>query len=163
MVAVSVGDQKRHPTMQAVTLLTSYRCRALRCTSHLACGCDRDLISGLVQAVLTASRLHAHKLGLHGYEMMGLTVVQDNHVICISQAILHNSNAFASRLPEPALIVESSEHVANLRSEGLKAMPRTASLCAGSACNAITTLLVIESDGTLATCEHRLVYGLCCA
>ena len=34
-----------------------------------------------------------------------------------------------------ALMVESSEQVANLRSEGLKAMPRTASLCAGSACS----------------------------
>lgn len=34
----------------------------------------------------------------------------------------------------PALMVESSEHVANLRSEGLKAIPLTASLCAGSAC-----------------------------
>ena len=41
-----------------------------------------------------------------------------------------------------ALMVESSEQVANLRSEGLKAIPRTASLCAGSACSMTLCLLL---------------------
>ena len=92
------------------------------------------------------------------------------HIVCLIEVVEEPSsqNCLSGKIGHDwvsttgygglALMVESSDPVANLRSEGLKAMPLTASLWAGAACSqdilAITNHMMLtnlETQGCQAT------------